>query len=102
MKIGSRAGVGKDVIDLFESLRGVDGNVDRAETQNREIGDGPLRTILGEQCDPVSRPDAKSRQSESDIFDALDESCCRDVVPLALAAVIESVFFVVTQDSREN
>ena len=44
----ARTGVGKDVIDLLECLRGVDGNVDRAQTQNGKIGDGPLGTILGQ------------------------------------------------------
>ena len=75
-----RAGVGKDVIDLVQCLSGVDRNVDRAETQNREVGYRPLGSVLGKQCDPVSRTDAETRQTERDVLDSLDESlprgCC--------------------------
>src|SRR6185369_15562167 len=35
----ARAGVAKDKLDLFERLRRVNGDVDRAETEYREIGD---------------------------------------------------------------
>jgi len=97
-----RAGVGKDVLDLFERLRCVNGNVYRAETQDREIHDRPLRTVFGEQRDPIARPDAKPREAESDILDAFDECCSRDIVPLAFRTMVERVLFVVTQDSFED
>src|SRR6185369_4740293 len=51
----SRTGIGKNVINLVERLRGVDGNVDRAETEDREIGDGPLGTILRKQRNAIAR-----------------------------------------------
>ena len=93
----SRAGVGKDVIDLIEGLGRVDGNVDRAETQNSEVSYGPLGTILGEGvrldlpggCRSPAKPSAT-------FFTRSTKVCCRDVVPLALGAVIERVLFVVT------
>ncbi len=92
----SRAGVGKNVIDLFERLGRVDGNVDRAETQDREISDRPFGTILRKECDAIAGADAKTRQAERDVFHSLDKSRRGDVEPLAVAAVIESVVFVVT------
>src|SRR6185369_2719553 len=87
---GSRAGVGKNVIDLLERLGRVNGNIDRSQTQNGEIGNGPLGTILGKQCDSIARANTESSQSERHVFDSLDKLCRGDVVPLAVAAVIES------------
>jgi hypothetical protein len=84
---GARAGVGKDVVDLFERLRRVDGNVDRAEAQDRQIDDRPLGPVLGKKRDAISGTDTETRQTERDVLHALDKSCRRDVVPLAVSAV---------------
>src|SRR6185369_1163262 len=97
-----RARVGKDVLDLFERLRRVNRHVDRAETQDREIGDRPLRTVLGEQRDSITRSYAEGRKAECDVLDAFDECCRRNLVPLAFRTMVERVLFVVTQDSFED
>ncbi len=91
----SRSGVGKDVINLFECLRRVDGNIDRAETEYREIRDGPLRTILRKQSNTIARSYAKRCETKRDALDAVDESRSRDVEPLAVFTIIQRVLFVV-------
>ena len=97
-----RAGVGKNVFNLVQRLGGVDRNVDRAETQDREVGDRPLGSILRKQGDAVSRSDAETRQAQGNVLDALDESRGGDVVPLAVSAVIQRIFFVVTGNCAKN
>src|ERR1051326_1987998 len=67
------AGVGKNVVNLFERLRRVDGNVDRAETENREVGDGPFRTILRKQSNAIAWPYAERSEAERHTLHALAE-----------------------------
>jgi hypothetical protein len=87
---------------LIEGLGSVDRDIDRAETQDREIGDGSLGPVLREQRDAIAGTDAETRKTESDVLHALDECCCRDVVPLAFGTIVEGVLFVVTQDCFED
>src|SRR5215213_9958439 len=101
-KDGPGAGVRENVVDLVQRLRRVDGNVNRAEAQDCEIGYRPFGAILGKQCDPISGTYAERRQTKGDVFDAFDESGGRDVMPLAVGPVIQGISFVMTQNSGKE
>jgi hypothetical protein len=54
----ARARIFKDVSDLFGSLRRVDGHVDRAEAENREVDHRPIGPVLRQQRHAVALPHA--------------------------------------------
>src|ERR1044072_2931655 len=82
----TRTGVGKNVFNLVQRLGGVDRNVDGAETQDREIGDRPVGTVLGKQGDAVSGSHSQTGETQRYVLHALDKGGGWDVVPLAVSA----------------
>jgi hypothetical protein len=78
-------------------LRGVDGDVDRAQTEDREVGDGPFGPILGEQRHAIAGLDAKFGETERDRADAPRKLFRRDMDPLAIALFVDRVRLVVAK-----
>jgi hypothetical protein len=73
-----------DVLDLAGHEGGVDGDGDAARAQGREVRHRPLRPVLGEDGELVTRPEAEVPQAQGEVLDPLGESGCRQGREMAL------------------
>ncbi len=80
----SRSGVAQDVGALDCRAGRVDGNADCADRGERVVGQRPLETRSGEECNPVARLDAVRQEAGGSLVDGGSRLSPRDRPPASL------------------
>src|SRR5205823_4840745 len=86
---GDGAGVVEDVFDLPAEERGVDGNGDGSAGEDGEIGNRPLRAILGKDGYAVAGFESEKAQAGGEVADGVAELVDAGVDPLAVPFVFQ-------------
>ena len=67
-----RAAILEDVAHLRRRQRGIDGHGHRAGGQDRQVGQQPLGSAVGNDGDAIARPNAKRAQTERQISQSVE------------------------------
>src|SRR5438477_11505203 len=98
----ARARVSQNEFDLIDRLRGVERDSDGAEAENGEVGNGPVRPILGNQRHVIAGFDSQIFETQRDTPYALNELLSRDMDPFIFALLADRIGLVVFRERVQS